>query len=230
MCMTAMPCVLVATTWHTVGVTIAVRKASRKRDAAQGARSARGQVLDVGPRRDSRSCRLWVPSATDRSDADNAPVPRRAKSPYRNFPFLGSRCPDMASLQVVVGPLLAQNIIFGWGLYTEDVETFAWLDACGIAPRTALQLVHLWGAEAKRRLESNPYELALLESWRHRRRRSAARRRVADGQAALVGRGRRGLREALRAKHTASWSGRWTAAKNPRVVKLRERYKSPKRK
>lgn len=72
---------------------------------------------------------------------------------------------DVSALQTVVGPILAHNIVLGWGLYTEDVETFAWLDGCGIAPRTALQVVLLWGAAAKRRLEENPYDLSLLESW-----------------------------------------------------------------
>lgn len=72
---------------------------------------------------------------------------------------------DVRALSHVVGPILAANIICGWGLYIEDVEAFAWLDVCGVAPRTAAAAVALWGAAVQATLTEDPYALCLLEPW-----------------------------------------------------------------
>jgi exodeoxyribonuclease V alpha subunit len=75
------------------------------------------------------------------------------------------RTRDAAALSRVVGPFLAASIVQGWGLYLEEVEAFAWLDACGVAPRTAAQAIELWGTDVQRTLADDPYALCLLEPW-----------------------------------------------------------------
>jgi exodeoxyribonuclease V alpha subunit len=71
------------------------------------------------------------------------------------------------ALAAVVGPFLAASIVLGWGLYVDEVETLAWLDRHGVAPRTAARALALWGAGARQRLCADPYALCLLESWAH---------------------------------------------------------------
>jgi exodeoxyribonuclease V alpha subunit len=75
------------------------------------------------------------------------------------------RTRDADALSHVVGPFLAANIVCGWGLYIDDVEAFAWLDACGVAPRTAAAAVALWGAQVREKISEDPYALGLLEPW-----------------------------------------------------------------
>jgi exodeoxyribonuclease V alpha subunit len=72
---------------------------------------------------------------------------------------------DADALAGVVGPFLAASIILGWGLYADEIETLAWLDRYGVAPRTAARALDLWGAGARKHLEDDPYALCLLESW-----------------------------------------------------------------
>lgn len=72
---------------------------------------------------------------------------------------------DADKLTTVVGPFLAASIVLGWGLYADEVETLAWLDRYGVAPRTAARALSLWGAGARQHLETDPYALCLLESW-----------------------------------------------------------------
>jgi hypothetical protein len=52
------------------------------------------------------------------------------------YAVLGAR--DTEALTRVVGPILAANIVYGWGLYIDDVEAFAWLDACDRRPGLAV--------------------------------------------------------------------------------------------
>jgi exodeoxyribonuclease V alpha subunit len=83
----------------------------------------------------------------------------------RLFELLQQR--DADALAAVVGPFLAASIVLGWGLYSDELETLAWLDRYGMAPRTAARALDLWGAGARKHLEDDPYALCLLERWQH---------------------------------------------------------------
>ncbi|MEO3430146.1 AAA family ATPase [Pelagibius sp. CAU 1746] len=73
---------------------------------------------------------------------------------------------DHALLAEVVGPQRAVAIVDGFGLLSEEVEVFQWLDRYGVSPRTAAAAASLWGRNAITRIQADPYELYLLEPWR----------------------------------------------------------------
>jgi exodeoxyribonuclease V alpha subunit len=72
---------------------------------------------------------------------------------------------DFAPIAGIAGPQRAIAIIDGFGLLSEEIEVFQWLDRYGVAPRTAAAVAALWGKQAIDKLSADPYSLALLEPW-----------------------------------------------------------------
>jgi exodeoxyribonuclease V alpha subunit len=65
----------------------------------------------------------------------------------------------------VIGSEAACSVISAFDLLSIEVEVFAWLDRFGVAPRTAVRAASIWGTNAIRVIEADPYVLNLLENW-----------------------------------------------------------------
>lgn len=66
----------------------------------------------------------------------------------------------------VVGAERAVAIVDGFGLLSEEVEIFRWLDRYSVSPRVAGAAARVWGLGAIERIKADPYAMTLLEAWR----------------------------------------------------------------
>lgn len=72
---------------------------------------------------------------------------------------------DLQALAVVVGPERAVAIVDGFGMLSDEVEIFRWLDRYGVSPRVAGAAARVWGIGAIDRIMADPYTMTLLEPW-----------------------------------------------------------------
>ncbi|PIO96159.1 ATP-dependent DNA helicase [Pleomorphomonas carboxyditropha] len=72
---------------------------------------------------------------------------------------------DLKALAEVVGSERAVAIVDGFGMLSEEVEIFRWLDRYGVSPRVAGAAARIWGIGAIDRIKADPYAMTLLEPW-----------------------------------------------------------------
>lgn len=72
---------------------------------------------------------------------------------------------DVQALTDIIGFEKAIVIIDEFGMFKDEVEVLRDLDRYGVAARTAGAAARLWGTAALRKLQADPFELTLLESW-----------------------------------------------------------------
>ena len=73
---------------------------------------------------------------------------------------------DAAALSSTVGPMTAAFIANEFSMLASEVAVLERFDRYGLSPATAIAAARLWGAGAIRKLDDDPYSLALLEPWR----------------------------------------------------------------
>ncbi len=72
---------------------------------------------------------------------------------------------DLRSLAHVIGPERGSAIIDGFGILSDEVEIFRWLDRYGVLPRVAGAAARVWGISAIDRIKADPYIMTLFEPW-----------------------------------------------------------------
>ena len=111
---------------------------------------------------------------------------------------------DVEAVACVIGAERAVRVVQGFGLLTEEVEVFRWLDRYGVSPRTAAAAADLWGRGAIARIEADPYALALLEPWRTVDARALRLGLSLDDPRRLLAAVDEGLSQRYRLGHTAA--------------------------
>lgn len=72
---------------------------------------------------------------------------------------------DLKALAEVIGPERAVAVVDGFGMLSDEVEIFRWLDRYGVSPRVAGAAARVWGVGAIDRIKADPYAMTLLEPW-----------------------------------------------------------------
>ncbi len=64
-----------------------------------------------------------------------------------------------------VGPVAAENLASAFALLSDEVAVLQAFDRYGISPRAAMAACALWGADAVRKLQEDPYSINVVEPW-----------------------------------------------------------------
>ncbi|MBB3146383.1 exodeoxyribonuclease V alpha subunit [Phyllobacterium trifolii] len=111
---------------------------------------------------------------------------------------------DLKALAAIVGADRAVTIVDGFGMLSEEVEVFRWLDRYGVSPRVAGAAARVWGFGAIDRIKVDPYTMTLLEPWQDVDARALRLGVVLDDRRRIAAAVEEALAIRFRAGHMAS--------------------------
>jgi exodeoxyribonuclease V alpha subunit len=81
---------------------------------------------------------------------------------------------DPEPFEDVLDPELGKVLVDGWRTLSVEAAVYAWLDKHAIPPGLATRLISIYGDDAIRKLEENPYRLLAFTSWKEAERLARA--------------------------------------------------------